>query len=103
MTDAIKLDLTNTPEKFRPTADEILSQLTKFLKELGHLEDQYFVQQTRLHRNGRILSFKDGIQEEIIDDQELKQKFKKLYCQLIDPHCTSEMLAQRRDCLHGEH
>lgn len=78
MTDAIKLDLTNTPEKFRPTADEILSQLTKFLEELGHLEDQYFVQQTRLRRKGRVLSFKDGIQEEIIDDQELKKIQKTL-------------------------
>lgn len=103
MADAIKLDLTNTPEKFRPTVDEILSQLTKFLEELGHLEDQYFVQQTRIHRKGRVISFKDGIREEITDDQELKEKFKKLYCQLIDPHCTLEMLAQRRDCLHGEY
>ena len=103
MADAIRLDLANTPEKFRPTVDEILSQLTEFLEELGRLEDQYFVQQTRLHRKGRVISFKDGIREEITDDQELKEKFKKLYCHLIDPHCTLEMLAQRRDCLHGEH
>ena len=53
MTDAAKLDLANTPEKFRPTVDEILSQLTKFLEELGRLEDQYFVQQRRLHQKGR--------------------------------------------------
>ena len=44
MADAIRLDLANTPEKFRPTVDEILSQLTEFLEELGRLEDQYFVQ-----------------------------------------------------------
>ena len=49
MTDAVKLDLANTPEKFRPTVDEILSQLTKFLEELGRLEDQYFVQIGRAH------------------------------------------------------
>ncbi len=103
MTNAIKLDLTNTPEKFRPAVDEILPQLTKLLEELRRLEEQYFVQQKRLHQKGRVISFMDGIREEITDNQELKEKFKKLYCQLLDPHCTPEMLAQRRDCLHGEH
>ncbi len=102
MTDAIKLDLTNTPEKFRSTVDKILLQLTKLLEELRRLEEQYFVQQKRFHQKGRVDSFTDGIREEITDHQKLKEKFKKLYCQLIDPHCTSEMLAQRRDCLHGE-
>ena len=90
MADAIRLDLANTPEKFRPTVDEILSQLTEFLEELGRLEDQYFVQQTRLHRKGRVISFKDGIREETTDDQELKEKFKKLYCHLRSEEHTSE-------------
>jgi len=55
MADAIKLDLTNTPEKFRPATDEILPQLTKLLEELRRLEEQYFVQQKRLHQKGRVI------------------------------------------------
>ncbi|RKI67807.1 hypothetical protein D7V91_08970 [bacterium 1xD42-67] len=58
MADAIKLDLTNTSEKFHPTVDEILPQLTKVLEELRRLEDQYFVQQNgSIRKDGSLVSW----------------------------------------------
>ena len=102
MPDAVKIDLTNTPEKFHVMAGEILPHLTEFLKELCRLEDEFFVQSKRLHQKGRVIIFQDGIKEEITQYDVLKTKFKGLYRQLIDPHCTLNLLNERRDCLHGE-
>ncbi len=100
-TDAIKIDLTDTPEKFRPAAEEILTQLTNLLEKLCRLEDKYSVLQKQLHQKERIITFENGVRKEITQHDTLKSKFKNLYSQLLDPHCTVEMLAQRRDCVHG--
>ena len=55
MPDAIKMDFTNTPEKFHAAAEEIFPALREFLGELCRLEDEYFVQQKRLHQKGRVI------------------------------------------------
>jgi len=39
LTDAVKIDLSGTPEKFRSAAEEVLVPLTKLLEELARLED----------------------------------------------------------------
>jgi len=101
LTDAVKIDLTGTPEKFRSAAEEILVPLTELLKELARLEGQSFVLGKRLHQKGRVITFENGVREEIIRRDVLKSKFKDLYQKLLDPHCTAEMLAQRRGCVHG--
>lgn len=76
MLDAVKIDLTNTHEKFHIVAGEILSYLTEFLGELCCLEDELFVQSRRLHRKGRVITFQDGIKEEITQHDVLKAKHK---------------------------
>lgn len=103
MTNTIKIDTTNTPEKFCSMVEEIVPQLVEILKELGKLEQDYFVQGKRLNKNGRVIEFKNGVREEITKHEDLKAKFKVLYKQLLDPYCTEEMLSQRRDCIHGTH
>jgi len=101
LTDAVKIDLTGTPEKYRSSAEEILVPLTELPEELARLEDQSFVLGIRLHRKGRVITFENGIREEITQCDALRAKCKDLYQKLLDPHCTAEMLARRRDCLHG--
>ncbi len=103
LTDAVKIDLTGIPEKFRSAAEDVFTSLTDLLAELCRLEDQYFVQDRRLDKKGCVITFEDGIREEIIQYDSLKTKFKSLYHQLLDPCCTPNMLAQRRDCIHGTH
>ncbi len=101
--DAIKINFTGTPEKFQSTLEGVFLTLMELLTELCRLEDQYFVQDKRLDKKGRVITFKDGVREEITQYDALKAKFGNLYHQLLDPCCTPNMLAQRRDCIHGTH
>ena len=103
MTEAGKIDLTNVSAKFRPVAEDILPPLANLLEELYRLENDYFIQSKRLYRKGRVISFHEGIREEITNDEDLKAKFKMLYRQLLDSHYTPKFLTQQRDCIHGTH
>lgn len=71
MPDAVKIDLTNTSEKFHIVVGEILPHLTEFLGKLCHLEDEYFVQSERLHRKGRVITFQNGVKKEITQYTEI--------------------------------
>ena len=99
---SVKITTPDTPEKFRPLAEEGGRTLTDLLRELAALEDKSFVQYTRLCRKGRVVEFQDGVKKEFTDTQAWKAEMKTRFAALLDPHCTDRMITQRRDCLHAE-
>lgn len=98
----VSIQILDTPEKFRPTAEAAAQSLAALLRELAALEDKSFAQYTRLCRKGRITEFKDGVRSEFTDTQAWNGEMKVRFAALLDPHCTRKLTAQRRDCLHAE-
>lgn len=98
----VKLVTQDTPEKFRPIAEEAAQALAAVLRELAVMEDKSFAQYTRLCRKGQIIEFKDGVRREFTDTQAWKAESKLRFASLLDPHCTQKLIAQRRDCLHAQ-
>lgn len=92
----------DTPEKFRPPAEEAAEALSALLRELAAMEDKSFAQYTRLCRKGRVVEFRDGQRREFTDIQAWKEDMKARFAALLDPHCTGKLIA-RRDCLHASH
>lgn len=103
MTQAVKLDLSGTPEKFQPLAEEIVLPLADLLGELAALEDKHFAQYIRLCNKGRIIEFKDGVRTEFTDPLAWKDECKVRFAHFLAPHCTQKLAAQRRECLHITH
>lgn len=85
----------DTPEKFRPMADEILPPLIGLLRSLCALEEEMHARDIKLRasRPGGIYST-----EMHPDTPALWQEYKDRYHALLDPHCTARFLAGRRDC-----
>lgn len=103
MANALKLDLTDTPEKFRASAEEAAAFLTDLLGRLRTMEQESFAQYTRLCQKGRVIEFKDGVREEITDTQVWKERSKHRFAAFLDPYCTEKLLSQRRECIHAVH
>ena len=91
----ITLALEDTPEKFRPLAEEIVPPLIELLRGLCALEEKFCArgQKQRAERPGGIYSTQAHPNSKALWDY-----YRDAYKALLDPRCTEKLLARRRDC-----
>lgn len=91
----VRVVFEDTPEKFQPLAEEILSPLVELLRSLCALEEKFYArsQKQRAERPGGIYSTQAHPNSE-----SLWESYRKAYGALLDPRCTEKLLARRRGC-----
>lgn len=90
MDNQIEFELLNTPEKFHPTVDTILTKLLELLKALSALEREIYERNNKLEKE----KFKAGIpyNQTAPGSKELWKEYADRYKQLVTPVCTDRML-----------
>ena len=91
----LNIVLQDTPEKFRPMAEEILPPFIALLRRLCALEEEMYARDCKLRA-----SRPGGIYSTVAhpDSPALWQEYKDRYHALLDPHCTEKFLSERRNC-----
>ena len=91
----IQVIFEDTPEKFRPMAEEILPPLIELLRGLCALEEKFYArdQRQKANRPGGIYSTQAHP-----NSKALWEHYREAYTALLDPRCTEKLLTRRRDC-----
>lgn len=84
------IKMVDTPEKFRPLAEEIVPPLVELLKKRNDLETEVWARFQKLreeHAAAGIPPYQAGPGIE-----ELHEEYARRYLELVTPHCTEKML-----------
>ena len=92
---SVQIVFQDTPERFRPLAEEIVPPLVELLRGLCALEEKFYARdrKQKAARPGGIYSTQAHP-----NSQSLWEHYREAYRALLDPHCTEKLLSRRRDC-----
>ena len=86
----LKLDISETPEKYRLNITSILQPLIKLLRDINKLEDSYFA----LNQQKNQEKLKQGIPAHQCYPgwKQVRQEYRQKYFNLIKPLCSEKLL-----------
>lgn len=92
---SVQIVFQDTPERFRPLAEEIVPPLVELLRGLCALEEKFYARdrKQKAARPGGIYSTQAHP-----NSKSLWEHYREAYRALLDPHCTEKLLSRRRDC-----
>lgn len=91
----IKINMTDTPDKFYPMAEEIVQTLAEILRSVNQLEAEIYARKEEMRKKlpgGRYSPVEHP------DMQMLWQEYRERYHAIFDSHCTKKFLNKRIDC-----
>ena len=86
--DPIQMEIADTPEKFRPMAEELVPPLVALLRQLSALEETFFQRSRELKKAREARGERYVSQEE----KDIWQQYKEAYGRLLDGRCTQALL-----------
>ena len=86
--DPITMEIADTPEKFRPMAEELAPPLVELLRQLSALEEQF------CRRSQALKSAREARGERYVsqEEQDIWTRYKEAYGRLLEGRCTQALL-----------
>ena len=86
--DPITMEIADTPEKFRPMAEELAPPLVELLRQLSALEEQF------CRRSQALKSAREARGERYVsqEEQDIWTRYKEAYGRLLEGRCTQTLL-----------